>query len=98
MTVLPTACTGPVSGAGRVPVLPLIVNGPTTVLPLNSTPPRLAVIRTGPVIVLGSHGPVAVSPPTRTRPMVPLIVSGPVIVAPQIRTAAAPFAFNGPLI
>ena len=30
--------------------------------------------------------------------MLPLIVSGPVIVAPQIRTAAAPFATTGPVI
>ena len=30
LTVLPTACTGPVSGGGTLPVLPVIVSEPVT--------------------------------------------------------------------
>ena len=86
------------AGGGTLPVLPVIRSGPTTRLPLSSTPPVFPVTRTGPTILLGAQGPVSASPPTSTRPVVPLIVSGPVIVAPQIRTTPAPLAPTGPVI
>ena len=76
-TVLPTACTGPVSGGGTLPVLPVIVSEPVTLFELNSTPPVLPVIVTGPVSLLPAHGPVAASPPISTSPVVPVTVSGP---------------------
>ena len=98
VTLLPAAWTGPESGGGRLPVLPVIVSGPTTRLPLNSIPPVFPISLTGPVNVLASHGPVAASPPMSTRPVVPVIVSEPVIVAPQMRTALAPVAVSGPVI
>ena len=56
VTTFPTACTGPLSGGGNVPVLPVILTGPITRLPLNSTPPVFPVRVTGPVIVLGWQG------------------------------------------
>src|SRR6187551_1140978 len=82
VTMLPTACTGT--------VFPVMRSEPTTRLPLTSTPPVLAVTRTGPMIVLGSQAP----PPMSTGPVVAVIVSGPVIVAPQMRIAAAPVAVS----
>src|SRR5262245_48983569 len=102
VNLLPAACTEPVSGGGRLPVLPVIVTTPVTRLPLNSTPPVFPVSVTGPVIVFGAHGPVAAllaaSPPMTTRPVVPVILIGPVIVTPQMRTSAAPVTVTGPVI
>src|SRR5262245_1311967 len=94
-TELPVACTEPVSGGGSVPVVPEIVSGPLTRLPLNSTPPRLFVRSTGPD-VLPAHGPVAASPPISTRPVLPETVSGPESELPQMRTTVAPDARTGP--
>ena len=82
LTVLPVACTEPVSGGGSVPVVPEMVSGPLIWLLLNSTPPRLFVRLTGPEIVLPAHGPVAASPPTRTSPVLPETDSGPDSRAP----------------
>jgi hypothetical protein len=42
LTVFPVAWTAPMSCGGRQSVLPVIVNGPLTVLLLNSTPPLFA--------------------------------------------------------
>ena len=86
LTVLPAACTEPVSGGGSVPVVPEIVSGPLTTLSLNSTPPWLSVSPTGAEIVLPAQGPVAASPPTSTRLVLPVTDSGPDTVLPQIRT------------
>src|SRR5262249_36849534 len=95
-TVLPVAWTEPVSGGGSVPVVPEILSGPPTWLPLNSTPPWLLVRSTGPEKVLPAHGPVAASPPTSTTPVLPETVSGPASVTPQSRTTVAPVARIGP--
>src|SRR5262245_30818505 len=96
LTVLPAACTEPVSGGGSVPVVPEIVSGPPTTLSLTSTPPWLSVSPTGAEIVLPAQGPVAASPPTSTRLVLPVTDSGPDTVLPQILTTVAPVARTGP--
>src|SRR5262245_39550662 len=97
VTLLPTACTEPVSGGGSEPVVPVIVTGPVTRLALNSTPALLFVSVTEPVIVFPAHGPVAASPPIRTRPVLSRIATGPVSVDPQTATTPAPEALTGPV-
>ena len=62
-----------------------------TLFELNSTPPVLPVIDTGPVSLLPAHGPVAASPPISTSPVVPVIVIGPEkFPTPHMRNAVAP--------
>src|SRR5258706_8908849 len=95
LTVLPTSTSEPVSGGGTVPVVPVMVSGPFTVLWSNSTPPLLEVRLTGPVIVLPAQAGPSSSLMT-TSPLVPETASGPVMLAPQARTAVAPETDSGP--
>src|SRR5262245_57131345 len=57
-TLFPDVCTDAVPGGGSVPVFPVLVTGPVTLLPLTSSPALLPVRLTGPMIVLPAHSPV----------------------------------------
>src|SRR5215470_1308150 len=90
LTVLPVACTEPVSGGGSVPVVPEIVSGPPTTLSLNSTPPWLSVSPTGAELVLPvtDSGPDTVLPQILTT-VAPVARTGPDTIAPA-RSIAPP--------
>ena len=90
LTVFPPMSIGP--------RLPVMVNGPVTVLLWNVTPPRKLwpfVMLTGPVILLPAQDPPS---PKVTMPVAPLIVTGPVMVAPQAVIEPGWVAVKGPVI
>ena len=60
--LLPVTSTVPVSGAASVPVLPVMVNGPVTVLSSNSTTGVVVdVDGPGELITRAGHAPVVIA-------------------------------------